>query len=347
MKETIVKQFVSILIMALYFFSGNTNADALTLLRMNHQFPADATGSRIDQWFAEEIKKATKGEVEIKIFWSNGLGEPQENLILLQNGYIDMAAMSAGYFPAELPLFSAPNSIPMGMDNICQASVIMKAFWTRIPAYQEEAARVEIRPLFFHLLNPYLLVTKQPVTRFSDLKGMRIRTWGKDIPRLFEAAGAKPITLFLPDIYEALRHDVIDGCPFSVDLTVSYKVYELARHITEVVIWEGPGWGVWINEKSWRNLSGDQQRIFLEVAERARQMEIPATLAAGNQARDFLQSQGVRFHPFPPEELEKWQSAGPDFFTELLDKLEKDGHGEAGRNTIRIWKEIRQNVQCP
>ena len=53
-------------VIALIVFLVCSNAPAKTLLRMNHQFPAAAAGSKIDQWFADEVKKATGGEVEIR-----------------------------------------------------------------------------------------------------------------------------------------------------------------------------------------------------------------------------------------------------------------------------------------
>ena len=88
---------------------GVSGANAVTL-QMNHQMPATAVGSKVDQWFADEIEKRTGGEVKIKIFWSEGLGKANETLSLLQSGAIDMAGLSPGYFPAQLPLFTAPNS---------------------------------------------------------------------------------------------------------------------------------------------------------------------------------------------------------------------------------------------
>src|SRR5687768_13744399 len=59
-----------------------TAADAKTLLRMNHQMAANTAGSIVDQWFAEEVKKRTNGAVEMKVFFSNGLGEVKETLSL-------------------------------------------------------------------------------------------------------------------------------------------------------------------------------------------------------------------------------------------------------------------------
>jgi TRAP-type C4-dicarboxylate transport system substrate-binding protein len=318
-------------------------AGAVTL-RMNHQFPKTAAGSGIDQWFADEVAKASDGELKIKIYWAGALGGAKENLTLLRNGAIDMAAMSAGYFPSDLPLFSAPNSIPMAMNNIRQASAIMKALVEEVPAYMEEAKSNNIRPLFFHLLNPYLLVTREPVTSLEDLQGLKIRTWGEDMPRLMRAAGAVPVTIFLPELYENLQRGVIDGCPFSVDLTVTYKIYEVAPHITEVVVWEGPAWGIWVSQKTWRELSREHRRILTDTAERARARELEHTARAEREARKTLKARGVTFHSFPEKDLERWREAAPDFFADWIAKMEKRGKGDAARRAVEIWKRLRREI---
>ena len=322
-------------------------ASGKIVLKMNHQFPADAAGSQIDQWFADEVKRLSEGQLEIRIYWSNMLGEPRENLALLKNTAIDLAAMSAGYFPEELPFYSAPNSIPMAMDDICQSSAIMEALMTRIPAFKAEAARHRIRPLFFHLLNPYVLVTRTPVTKLADLKGMRIRTWGSEMPRLIRAAGAKPVSLFLPDIYEALNRGVIDGCPFALDLVLAYKLHLVARHVTEVILWEGPSWGVWISETTWQRLSPRHRSIMLAAAAAARQKEIPQTLAAEKNARRYLRNHGVHFHAFASAELERWKQLSPDFFGNFILRMKSVGLETAARQTVALWQQMRSSVHCP
>ncbi len=346
MRYHYIRQFSVLVVQVIFIFGVACRSDALTL-NLNHQFPEDAAGSKLDLWFADEVARITGGELKIQIFWSNALGEAKENLILLRTNAFDMAAMSPGYFPDELPLFSAPNSIPMGLDNVCQASRISQVFLDKIPAFREEAARNGVRLLFFHVLNPYLLVSKSPVTRFSDLKGMKIRTWGEDMPKLIRSAGGIPVSLFLPDIYDTLKNGVIDGLPFSTDLMVSYKIYELARHVTEVVMWQGPSWGIWISEKSWQRLSESHQSALTEAAQKARNRDVPITIKADEQARAFLKNKGVRFHSFPEEELAKWRQANPDFFAVLKMKLEQKGCGSAAEQMIEIWEEIRADKKCP
>lgn len=317
------------------------------VLTLNHQFPADTPGSKVDQWFADQVYQKTKGEVRIRIFWSNALGDPRENLSLLERGQVDMAAMSAGYFPDELPLLAAPNSIPMAMDNVCQAADIMARFLADIPEVEQEALSKGVRPLFFHVLNPYLLATREPLKRLSDFSGRRIRTWGNDMPELVRAAGATPVPLFLPDIRRAMEKGVIDGCPFSVDLMVSYKLYEFARHVTEVVMWEGPSWGLWVSEATWKKLMPDHRAVFRQTAGQAGEKDVRMALAAEKEARQFLEHQGVTFHPFPAKDLADWKASAPDFMQTFVERGKKIGKEAAARKMRAIWEKGRQKVICP
>lgn len=331
--------FCSTLAMAL-LWSSLASSQTITL-RFNHQTPATTVGAQVDQWFAEEVARRTNGRVVIKMFWAEALGKAKEMLPLLKQGAIDMAGLSPAYYASELPFFTAPNSIPMAMDNPRQAQIIMHTLLETIPAFQDEARRNQVKPLFFHVLNPYVLVCKQPVRKLDDLKGKKMRTWGEDMPRLAQAAGAVPVTLFLPELYESLGRGVIDCAPFSVDYAVSYKLHEVAKYVTEVVTWEGPTHATWISVEKWNSLSPDVQRIMLQVAEEAKAKDVDMVTEAAQAARKTLAAAGVEFIPFSERERQKWMGASPDFFTDWVAKMEKLGQGEAARQTVTLWKELR------
>lgn len=314
-------------------------ASAVTL-QMNHQMPATAVGSKVDQWFADEVEKRTGGEVKINIFWSEGLGKASETLSLLQSGAIDMAGLSPGYFPAELPLFTAPNSFPMAIDSIDQAAELMDRLVREVPGYMEEAEANGIRPLFFHVLNPYLLVSVEPITELEQMQGVKMRTWGAHMPRMVEAAGGTAVTLSLPDIYEALSRGVIDAAPFAVDLVVTYKIYEVAKNVSEITLWDGPTWGVWISDAGWAKLTPEQQAIVQEVAEEARLRDLTAVGEAADSAREELVAQGVAFHAFDEADRKAWRAALPDFFAEWVAEMESQGKGDSARQATEIWTEV-------
>ncbi|MCZ4354042.1 C4-dicarboxylate TRAP transporter substrate-binding protein [Roseovarius aestuarii] len=316
------------------------SAQAGVTLNMNHQWPATTAGSKVDQWFADEIEARTNGEVKIKIFWSEGLAKSAEALELLETGGLDMAAMSPGYFPAQLPLHVAPNSIPMKMDTVDQANTLMKRLMAEVPAYAEEAEENGIKALFFHHLNPYLLVSREPITSVAQMEGKKMRTWGNDMPRMVQAAGGTPVTMMLPEIYEGLSRGVVDTAPFAVDLVVNYKIHEVAKHVSEITLWEGPSWGVWISTGAWDKLTPEQRTVVEEVSAEAMERDRVAVVTAGEEARKTLKEAGVTFHEFPQAEKDKWRAALPDFFADWIAKMDEVGKGEAAREAVAIWKDV-------
>jgi TRAP-type C4-dicarboxylate transport system substrate-binding protein len=323
-------------------YTGPTKA--ATTLKLNSQWPATTAGSKVDQWFADEVKKRTNGEVEIRIFWSEALGKANENLSLIQSGAIEMGAMSPGYFPKQLPFHAAPNSIPMAMNSVKQANVLMRRLLTEVPAMQAEAKANGVRTLFFHHLNPYLLVSKEPLTTLPAVRGNKIRTWGTDMPRMAQAAGMTPVTLSLPEIYEGLSRGVVDAAPFSVDLVMNYKIFEVAKNVSEITLWLGPSWGVWIGEAAWQKLTPAQQKVMLEVADEANARDMEATLAAEKTAREELLKRNVKFHAFPDADKQQWKKALPDFFGEFIAAQEQVGKGPDARKMIAIWREVVEKV---
>lgn len=316
------------------------SAIAKQTLRANSQWPETHGGSKVDKWWAEEIRKRTDGEVDIQLFFGGALGKAKENLELLRTGAIEIAMMSPGYFPAQLPMHAAPNSIPMAMESVDQATELMERLMDEVPALEEEARQNGVKTLFFHHLNPYLLVCKDPVTNVADMAGKKMRTWGEALPKAVEAVGGTPVTLFLPEIYEGLARGTVDCIPFSVDLVLNYKINEVAKNISEITIWEGPTNATWISLDAWNKLTAEQQKIVEDVSREAMRKDRDATIAAGVEAREELAKLGVSFQAFPDAEKEKWQAANPDFFADFIEEMEAKGKGDAARKMIDIWKDV-------
>ena len=318
----------------------STTSFAAKTLRMSSQWTETTAGAQVDKWWAKEIEARTNGEIKIKIFWEGVLGKAKENLALIQNGSIDLAAMSPGYFPAELPFHAAPNSIPMAMARVEQATELMERLLTEVPEFDEEAKRNGMKALFFHHLNPYLLVCKEPVAGVDDMQGKKVRTWGKDMPRMVQAAGGVAVTLSLPELYEGLGRGTVDCIPFSVDLMVNYKIYEVAKHVHDITLWEGPTNAVWIARGVWDDMTPEQQKVVQEVSFEAAYRDRDQVVGAGGAAIDELKAKGVQFHAFPDAEKKRWKDANPDFFGDFIEDMKAAGRGDDAMKTIEVWREV-------
>lgn len=320
-------------------FTASTAA-AQTKLTMSSQWLQNTVTSEADRWWAGEIERRTGGAVSIRLFYAGALAKAGENLQLIRSGGVQLVNMSASYFGADLPLFTAPNSIPMAMEEVGHATTLIRRITTEIPAMDEEARRNGVKALFFHHLNPYKLVCKSPVAGLADLKGLKIRTWGADMPRMVQAVGAVPVTLGLAELYEGLARGTVDCIPFSVDLMVNYKIHEVARHVHDVTLWLGPTSGVWMNRSTWDALPAGHQAVIQQVSFEAAERDRDLTLAAAETAVRTLKAAGVTFHEFPEADKRAWRKANPDFFQAFIDAQTAAGRGEAAAQMVRIWREV-------
>lgn len=309
-------------------------------LKLSTQWVENTVTSQTNRWWAEELDKRSGGKVKVKIFYVGTLAKPTENLQLIRSGGVELVNMSASYFGADLPMFTAPNSIPMAMADVPQTTTLITRLLTELPAMDEEAKRNGVKALHFHHLNPYRLVCKQPMKGLEDIKGKKIRTWGSDMPRMVQAAGGVPVTLGLPELYEGLQRGTVDCIPFSVDLMVSYKIHEVAKHVHDVTLWLGPTSGLWMARPAWDKLSPDMQKLFEQVSRDAALRDRDLTMAAAQTATETLKAAGVQFHAWPEADKKKWKASNPDFFADFIAAQEKAGRGDAARQMVKIWREV-------
>lgn len=315
------------------------------VLNFNSQVLEHTASGQAEKWFAEEVTARSDGDLTVRVFFGEGLGSATESLSLMADGAIDMASMSAGYYPGELPLTAAPNSFPMALDDVAQAMELMARILDEVPGVREEHERNGIRALFFHNLNPYYLLSTEPIEQLSDLDGKRMRTWGAEMPQLATAADAVPVTLGMGELYESLSRGAVDVVPLSFDYIRDYRLYEVADNIALVPAFVGPTGGVWISEATWQSLSEEEQELLLTVADEALQRDYELVTAAADEARAYLEEEGVSIQDFPEEEEEKWREANPDFFGNFIANMEQRGQGEAAEQMIEIYREVRGGGQ--
>ncbi len=124
---------------------------------------------------------------------------------------------------------------------------------------------------------------------------------------------------------------------------VNYKIYEVAKHIHDITIWQGPTNGTWISLKAWEKLTPEQQQIMQEVSLEAMRKDRDVTIASGEKAIEELKAKGVQFHEFPAEEEAKWREMNPDFFGDFIKEMTEKGRGADAEKAIAIWREVQAN----
>jgi len=99
----------------------------------------------------------------------------------------------------------------------------------------------------------------------EDLKGQRVRSLAGPPLKLFQALGISPVTVAMPEVFEAMQKGTIDG--YSADWvgTVGFKFYQVAKYAVDVPLYPQTFFMV-MNKKKWDSLPPDIQKAISDVS---------------------------------------------------------------------------------
>lgn len=308
-------------------------------LRFGHFAPATTAHGQVDQWFADEVAKRSKGQVSIKIFWAGAIGKPNELLNMAGRGAVDIAAVPASYFPAQLPLLAAPSALPLALPSPEKAQKIVYDLWESTPAMQDEAKKSGVWPLLFHTLNAYHLLCNKPIRNLDDLKGKKIRSQGEYIPKMLAAVGAVPVNVLPGEFYESLQRGSVDCMVLPWDLMVAFKLQEVAKHGSAINLGALISNPQWYNLKKWEQLPAGVRTLLTDVARDALAVDLAKAKESEQNALAVMKAAGVEILPFPDQA--RFEAMMPDFLGEWVAAMGKAGKGAEAEAMAKRWKSLR------
>ena len=215
------------------------------------------------QYFADEVAKKTKGEVNFKIFPGNSLVPAKQALSSVHNGVVEAAFVPAAYEQSLWPLtgmlmtFGAPNitydkwrTIHDPIRDILNKSLKINAVIVSMP----------------HVLH-YLFYAKAPLTgTLKDFQNTLVRSAGGAYDVSFKALGCAPVKIPASETYMALQKGTIDSGWNIYSRYVGAKLYEVAPNV--VIIPKGMiicGQYFVINKAVWESLSAENRAAIMSV----------------------------------------------------------------------------------
>jgi len=320
--------------------AGSAQGEDQIVLRWAHFMnESPATLVATDTYIADEVLKRTNGKIKMQIFWVNTLAQVKELLDLVKEGTLDIVSFPTGYFASAFPLWAAPNAIPFLITNFDQAQQLGVRIPKEVPGVAEEIKAQNLKLLMHHSLTPYQLFSTRPVTKFEDLKGLKVRTWGPFLPVAFSSAGGVGVSIFPAETYEGLRKKVIDATLWPLPAGFYFKHYEVAPYVCLWDVMGIVGWGNWMNLDKWNSLPQDIQKTIEAVCQDALAHDRQNMLELEKKCREEMEAKGVKVSKIDPAERQKWIDASPAFLDLWVKEMEKIGKGEAALQMKAIWLE--------
>jgi len=228
MKSRFLKLSVA-LCLAVMLFPGA--AFAKVSLKLGHTGAPNHHYNLTCEKFVEAVKQKSNGEIEIKIFPSDQLGNQRQLVEGAQLGTVDMVLTSDSQLSSFIDAFGALN-LPFLFRDI---NHVAKAMDGEVGEYFSKEAEKKGIVILGYWENGFRHVSnsKRPIEKLEDLKGLKLRTPNSQVTLAsFKALGALPTPMSFGEIYSALQLGTVDGQENPVAHILTQKWYEVQKYFS-------------------------------------------------------------------------------------------------------------------
>jgi tripartite ATP-independent transporter DctP family solute receptor len=244
------------------------------VLRLSHSMTTGVTSLHVfASAFRERLEAATGGDVTLRIFSSNTLGQEREVVQQLQEGLVDFMVSGSAIWGSVAPKLQVLDFPFLWRDPAHIHRVIDGPLGDEAAAYLERSARM--RPIGFgdSFGFRHVVTRSRDVQQPSDLAGLKIRTIQSSIyVKTIELMGASPTPMAFGEVYTSLQTGVIDGFEHDAATTVTQRFYEVARVMTRTRHIAGI-LGLWASMVTLARLPTDLRAIVLDAARDASRVQ--------------------------------------------------------------------------
>lgn len=214
--------------------------------------------------FAKAVTKDTKGALSLKVYNNAVLGDQPDAIEQTRNGALDFANFNMGPMGPIVPMTNVL-SLPFLFNSVEQMHHVMDG-----PIGKEFSAALEKKGLvslsWFDSGARSMFNDEHPITKPSDLKGMKIRVMDNQLyVDMINALGGNATPMPMGEIYQSLKTGVLNGAENNYPTYAEFNLYQVAKYYSttdHLIIPEC----LCIAKKSWDALPKDQQAIVRKDA---------------------------------------------------------------------------------
>lgn len=277
--------------------------------------PGSATNDGVD-WFAEQVAERTDGRVTINMNYGGALLGAQEEVSGIASGRADGGAITAQYYPGDLPLTQIA-FVPGIASNPAARMYAFTDLQEVNEAYAAEWEDAGLRLLANVPIGSYGVGTTDPVSGLDDLEGKRVRAVGH-MATVFESIGASPVPTGGGEIYESLERGVLDAWSGqSLDVAAAASLNEVAPHLLATQNFGGAGhFAIVAGQHAWEGLCEADQVAIRDLAEEYQERAVEQLIAAEDEACTTFLESGGSATMLTEDEEEEWAAAVGDSIIE-------------------------------
>ncbi|WP_309045703.1 C4-dicarboxylate TRAP transporter substrate-binding protein [Marinobacter sediminicola] len=324
---------------------GVGQAVAETTFRYAEGTPNRGTRAEALEFFAEEIKRESGGEMRLDIHWGGVLLKYSAILDGVSAGTADLGTVLAAYQPQKLQAL-AIGDLPLANSDPWVGLHAMYDLMTQNEQMKQALAKHDLIYLGNYTTTgvQFECTEGNEIRTLEDLKGKRMRA-SVTYAKVLKDLGANLINMTYSDIYQALETGLADCSAAYFYAMQAFKTPEVTHSVTRVDWGQIMGFALVMNRYVWDDLTPEQQQIFRNAGiamtdHYARLLleeidDVSANLPTGKLGNK------IEMIELPEEDRQKLFSATEKYVREWIEqsnKLGLDGQGIWDQYTALVKK---------
>ncbi|MBC7347485.1 MAG: TRAP transporter substrate-binding protein [Clostridia bacterium] len=274
-------------------------------LKLAHFWPsAHQVETKLVPGWAKAIEQATNGRVKITSYPGETLLKAAEIYDGVVKGVADIGITCYSYTRGRFPVMEVFELPGITYNN---SKVSSWTAWEGMKKLKPKELE-DTKHLMIFSTGPGVLMTKTPVQKLADLKGLEIRATGVSAESL-KLLGATPVAMPQSEAYEALSKGVVKGNLAPLETLKGWKFAEVVGYVTDAPFLYNTLFPMFMNKEKWNSLPPDIQTAIEDTSTKYFQ-EVAAGFwdTINEEGVKFAQEKGVKFLTLSDEEKALWIS---------------------------------------
>jgi len=286
-------------------------AQAAETLRYAEFGPNRGWREKVHAYVKEEVSIRTNGEIELESTFGGALIKSRDVLRGVGDGLADMGTIVGVYTPQQMANYRAFD-IPTGNDDPYVGLAAAYEVATTNPVIQADFDKQNVVYLGNFTSSTVLLACKDPLTKLSDLDGLKVRA-NPPHADVFKDNGAVIVSMPFPEVYQALDKGIIDCAQTYWTAVFAFKHHEVAKNITALNWSQNMGFGMVMSKDSFERLSAEQQQILRDIGRDTTMLAAKLTIGGTKGIKErILSDESVKLHTLGADDQAALIQAGLD-----------------------------------
>ena len=291
-------------------------------LKVGVLVPEGTGWAKIIKKMTAEIKDATKGNVEIKVYYGGSQGDEQDVLRKIRIGQLQ-GGIFTGKTLGDINGDVRVVEVPFTFNNNREKA--LKTLQKLTPFFNQNFEKNKFKSLATFEIGQIYLVSQTKIQDLNAIKSVKIWSWEGDpvVNTMFETMHLIGVPLALPDVLSSLTTGVINAAYAPGIGIISLQWNTKIKYVIDFPISYSIGAFV-ITGDAWSKMSPADQKIVSEISKKY-ESEINITNVKDNEdAFKSMKAQKIEFIKFSDSDIKQAQTYRQEIIKKLKGKVFSD-----------------------